>query len=269
MRRCPAEIAPRRYMGNAFLAGQGGGMSDNKIKKYLNSTVGTDKAAPLDKVIIYYLAVENKTDSVEYTEPGTHTIEVPFWATRVRVTACGGGGGGGESNLSYPGTGGGGGAAVLNEIYQLEDIEALTIFVGNGGNAGTASTEAKSGTATTIAELNLTLNGGGKGWLGLPNDNVGGSSGGNGGGVGGKIKTAGSDGISGSGGASDPSINKAGGGGGGSLGAGGNGAVSTGYSESSSQATAGVRGGGGGGGANKTYLAANGGDGYVKLEFLP
>lgn len=51
MRRCPAEIAPRRYMGNAFLAGQSGGMSDSKIKKYLNSTVGTDKEMALDKML--------------------------------------------------------------------------------------------------------------------------------------------------------------------------------------------------------------------------
>lgn len=267
MRRCPAEIAPRRYMGNAFLAGQGGGMSDSKIKKYLNSTVGTDKEAPLDKVIMYHLAVENKTNPVEYTNPGAYATKVPAWAARVSVTACGGGGGGGNVNSVYPGTGGGGGAAVLNEIYQLAGIDVLTIAVGSGGVAAESSSESPTnGTATTIAELNLTLNGGSSGRLG--NGGVGGSSGGAGGGAGGKINTAGSDGITGSGGTSDASAKKAGGGGGGSLGAGGNAAV---FKDSGnvSVATAGVRGGGGGGGATLSYRAAKGGDGYVKLEFLP
>lgn len=95
-------------MGNAFLAGQGGGgMSDKKIKEYLNSTVGTNREMPLDKLISYYVALDSGTNRIEYTTPGVYTVTVPVWASYARITACAGGGGGGSGY--YHGGGGGGG----------------------------------------------------------------------------------------------------------------------------------------------------------------
>ena len=99
-------------MGNAFLAGQSGsGMSDEKIKKYLNSTVGTGEELPLDLLIQYRQDLSDGKSIVEFTSSGTYNVLVPVWANSVRITAAAGGGGG-YANQTGTGGGGGGGALV-------------------------------------------------------------------------------------------------------------------------------------------------------------
>lgn len=257
MRRCPAEIAPRRYMGNAFLAGQSGGVSNSKIKEYLNSTVGTDNEISLDKLIPYYIALQSNDTIKEYEVAGTYLVNVPIWATKVSVTAAAGGGAGGYMSHDRGG-GGGGGAAVLNQEYTLPTtINKLTITIGAGG-VYSKTTVATNGENTTITEINLTLIGGKGG-----NGATGGAAGGTGGGAGGNADRNGSAGILGAGGRqTGDDYNTSGGGGGGSIGAGGNG---RGGNETGS---AGIRGGGGGG-CSSSDDGYNGGDGYCKLQFLP
>lgn len=247
-------------------------MSWSEVKHALNSTLGTDDFAPLDKLIPYYVAYQDGNNVQEFETPGSYSVNVPKWANKVKVTAAGGGGGGGYSDRNNQGTGGGGGAAILNTVYAVSAINSLSIVVGNCGSAGSsASTTGRQGGSTSITELNITLKGGyGGKCVSDSSYDVGGAAGGTGGGAGGKTNTAGSNGIAGSGGSSNVS-ETAGGGGGGSIGAGGDAAVYVDYTSSLRHAaTKGVRGGGGGGGAYTTgYEAADGGDGYVKLEFLP
>lgn len=249
-------------------------MSWSEVKYALNSSLGTEEFMPLDKLIPYYIAYQSGIHVQEFTTPGSYTVNVPKWANSVKITAAGGGGGGGFSDDSVQGTGGGGGAAILNSIHDVSAIASLTIVVGSGGRAGKSAnseTDAEQGGTTSITELNIVLNGGyGGNYAYNSSNNVGGAAGGTGGGAGGKTRSAGSNGITGSGGNSDAS-SKSGGGGGGSIGAGGDAAVYISYTTPERHgATAGVRGGGGGGGAyTSEYEPAAGGDGYVKLEFLP
>ena len=250
-------------------------MSWSEVKYALNSSLGTEAFLSLDKLIPYYIAYQSGINVQEFTTPGNYTVNVPKWANNVKITAAGGGGGGGFSDRNKQGTGGGGGAAILNSIHDVSAIASLTIVVGSGGRAGTEASSTNNtgeqGGTTSISELNVVLNGGyGGKYVVNSSYNVGGAAGGTGGGAGGKTKSAGSNGISGSGGTSDAS-STSGGGGGGSIGSGGDAAVFIDYSTPERHgATAGVRGGGGGGGAYTTgYEPAAGGDGYVKLEFLP
>lgn len=249
-------------------------MSWGEVKYALNSSLGTEAFMSLDKLIPYYIAYQSGIYVQEFTTPGNYTVNVPKWANSVKITAAGGGGGGGFSDDEHQGTGGGGGAAILNSIHDVSAIASLTIVVGRGGRGGTeASSDNKSeqGGTTSIAELNITLIGGyGGKYAYTTSYNVGGAAGGTGGGAGGKTKSAGSNGIAGSGGTSNAS-EISGGGGGGSIGSGGDAAVWINRTSTERHgATAGVRGGGGGGGAHTSnYGPAAGGDGYVKLEFLP
>lgn len=249
-------------------------MSWSEVKYALNSSLGTEAFMSLDKLIPYYIAYQSGINVQEFTTPGSYTLSVPKWANSVKITAAGGGGGGGFSDNEFQGTGGGGGAAILNSIHDVSAIASLTVVVGSGGSAGkTASspTDAEQGGTTSITELNIVLNGGyGGNYAYNSANNVGGAAGGTGGGAGGKTKSAGSNGIAGSGGTSNAS-EISGGGGGGSIGSGGDAAVWINRTTTERHgATAGVRGGGGGGGAyTSNYGPAAGGDGYVKLEFLP
>lgn len=265
-------------MGSAFLAGQGGGgMSDKKIKEYLNSTVGTDREMPLDKLIPYNIAVQSGDNVTEFNTSGTYVFNnIPFWATRVCVTACAGGGSGGwvsSAGYSSGAGGGGGGQAILNKVYSLNGVNSLTIVVGKGGGCSINAIE--DGTNTTIEELNIVLNGGKHGnsptgSSGASGGAAGGAGGGNGGAGGysssyesGYNGAAGIAGVGGLGSSGGSSSRGGSGGGGGSLGSGGNG-----KDKSSDNLTIhGVRGGGGGGNTYEKKVG-KGGDGYVKLEWL-
>ncbi len=264
-------------MSNAFLTGQdGGGMSDTKIKKYLNSTVGTDEELPLDLLLQYRQDLSDGKNIVEFTSSGTYNVLVPIWAKTVTITACAGGGGGAFQKVSstlYAQGGGGGGAAIVDKVVMIADNlknTSIKIVVGNGGKGGgyyldeSNSTykypAAGDGGTTNISAFNISLTGGKGG-----TSSAGGTAGGAGGGEGGYSSTNGTNGITGSGGKANNSY----GGGGGSLGAGGDGA----YFNSDDYGTlgkAGVRGGGGGAvGAkyapNAGRYAGSGGTGYVKL----
>ena len=267
-------------MGNAFLAGQsGGGMSDKKIKDYLNSTIGTNDEMPLDKLIPYYVAKNSGNDIVEYNQPNTYTVNVPNWASKAQITACAGGGGGAFQKVAsslYAQGGGGGGAAIVDKVVMIADNlkgTSIKIVVGNGGKGGgywrdtdtntNMYPEAIGGGTTSILAFNISLTGGKGG-----TSSAGGAAGGTGGGNGGYSSTPSTNGITGSGGKSTGVY----GGGGGSLGAGGDGAYFS-SNDYSTLGNAGVRGGGGGSvGAeyapNSGRYAGSGGDGYVKIKWL-
>ena len=278
-------------MGNAFLAGQGGGgMSDKKIKEYLNSTVGTDREMPLDALICYLDDVNNNRLTTELTKSGTFNVTVPRWAKQVRVTACGGGGGGFvPSNGGYS-SGGGGGDSIINSLYDIPaNVSGSTIqvVVGAGGLGASCSQyggsdydqkrAATNGGNTVISAFDINMRGG----KAPTTYSAGGRPGGPGGGTGGYATSKGSswyvvDATDGIGGKAGTSLSqyiggyrRYVGGGGGSLGAGGNAIDST--KDSSGKSAAGTRGGGGGGAADANsalFFAGNGGDGYVKLEWL-
>lgn len=249
-------------------------MSWGEIKKAINSTLGTSGFLPLDRLIQYNIDKDNGKDVVEFGSSGTYTTHIPLWANRVRVTAAAGGGGG----YANGGGGGGGGAAILNKVYTISDAlknTNISLSVGSGGVGAYYTYDNSSeryiqhgpydGSNTTINALNITLVGGKKG-----TSSAGGAAGGTGGGAGG-LNSAGSAGISGAGGTGGAYSNRFNyGGGGGSLGAGGDGK----YNSSSEKVTgdSGTRGGGGGG-AYANYgrdygTGGDGGNGYVKLEWL-
>ena len=265
-------------MGNAFLAGQGGGgMSDKKIKEYLNSTLGTSKFSPLDKLIPYNIDRSNGKDVAEFGSAGTYTTLVPIWANSVRITAAAGGGGG-YANQTGTG-GGGGGGAILNKLYTVPNAikdTKISVSVGSGGG-GCYYKDSSSpsgydvfgpydGGNTTISALNIALSGGKKG-----TGTAGGAAGGTGGGAGGNPgtrNTAGGNGGAGVSGAGGNGATYYAGGGGGSLGAGGAGN----YARNDAHGGDGKLGGGGGACStpnSPSYAhGGNGGDGYVKLEWL-
>lgn len=267
-------------MGNAFLIGNSsGGMSEDDIKQYLNSTVGGADEQPLDKLIPYLVSVYS--DNVEeYETPGMYSTKPPSWANRMEITACGAGSGGGVPTSSgYGGGGGGGGAAVYRLIINIPSEyknDKLIITVPQGGTGLSTSGIGPAAEDTVLywenggqdANSILYLRGGA---------GVNGSTAGIGGvatgeyasyatdgGSGGKGKDSsgsaekGNDGLVGLGGAK---YSAKGGGGGGSLGAGGSGG-------SENIGNSGTRGGGGAGGLYGGK-GGDGGDGYVKIVWLP
>lgn len=280
-------------MGNAFLLGNsGGGLSDNKIKQYLNSTVGTEDEKALDELIGYQIANITNSNVVEFEESGYYYVKVPDWATKAKITACAGGGGGGSpETTSYGGWGGGGGAAIFENIYDLSsDITSdrvIEIEVGSGGgwnnNAAGSNGNPTNITWFSSQKTIVYLNGGIGGVRGI--NSIGtnynsflktsGLAGGDGGGAGGQgwvnstyPSSAGKNGIVGKGGNRQP-VEYGAGGGGGSLGVGGSTLGNSGNNGDYSHN--GIRGGGGAGGDLKTYNACGGygGDGYVKIVWLP
>lgn len=253
-------------------------MSWSDVKYALNSSLGTDEFAPLDKLIKYYIYLFSDTAKfVEYSAAGTYNVSLPEWATKVKVTACGGGGGGavalasGEyQDKTYAG-GGGGAAAILDEMYDIpKSVQGtiISVIVGAGGAGVSDSGNGADGNATIITTLGITLSGGKKGTSSSSSTaEVGGAAGGPGGGKGGNANEAGAAGITGAGGAKAARA----GGGGGSLGAGGEATYDK--STATTSTNSGTRGGGGGAAPqpndNYSVKGGSGGDGYVKLEFLP
>lgn len=268
--------------------------------KLVNSTIGTSNPVPLDTMLTQLLY----GTTFEYSNPGTYQLLIPANVNKIKVTACGGGGAGiltkPDSKIKSCCGGGGGAAAILNQEYSVTPQSSLKIIVGTGGVAGKnydtlENSSGKDGTPTIIEGI-VTL-AGGKGakassdmqaTSGLTKSF--GQSGGSGGGNGGRgavmlkdnivsalTSEKGQDGILGKGGIGglcpdkfrEGSYNCCGGGGGGSLGNGGNGAAKN------QTVTAGTKGGGGGGalheasgGSGWTSQAANGGNGYVKIELI-
>lgn len=213
----------------------------------------------------------------EYYTAGSYTFTVPEKVTKISVTASAGGGAGG-SNKSSPynsGGGGGGGGLILGQTFTVTPLSNISITVGRGGIAGsTIDSNGGDGLNTIIGTL-ITLNGGKGGLFSGVGGLAGSTTAGNGG-----------NGVGGNAGG--------GGGGGASYGAGGNGAgigdagttVGTsgtngqnsifnsggigGHPSTTTPSNKGYLGSGGGGGARTSgspNLGANGGDGFVIIEF--
>lgn len=117
--------------------------------------------APLDedsKVPSEYLPpIAPLRETYLYTTPGTYSLSIPSWATRIsyRVLGAGGGGGGGRADVAGVNrTGGSGGAgggyspgeiAISDLIAAFGAQTALTVVVGTGGNGGNSVAATSSG----------------------------------------------------------------------------------------------------------------------------
>ena len=224
----------------------------NKIKAYLNSTVGTSAFQPLDKIIKAASGVKI------FDSPGTFTFDVPDGVDVLQIIACGGGGSGANGSV-----------ASTYEYIQ-----------GNAGNA------------TVIGDLITLPGGLGGKSSGAVSECVGGNSGGDGGGSGGHCREIGEEdnekntggnglkdagGLAGSNKGSSGNSALGGGGGGGSLGAGGkggNGKNNTSDTEGSEGSDGKKGSGGGGGGAlvsknhGYNYGGGGGGGGGAAIDAL-
>lgn len=256
------------------------------IKYALNSTLGTSNFLPLDKLLM-----KLRNDSiVVYDTPGTYTLAIPDYVSKIKVTACAGGKGGafGGCNQSKYGSapeGGTGGAWIVDEVFTVTPSSSIPITVGAGGNGGSYSGSSNypsivygdNGGNTVIGSL-ITLVGGGASGT---NDGNNGGNGGNGGYLGISSSSSITNTPSSSGDAtpyacggkggnneiiSAGSYGRAcGGGGGASLGNGGYGSTGAGGN--------GRKGGGGGssgrliGAGGGSYSGGKGGDGYVRIEW--
>ena len=240
---------------------------DQKVKAYLNSTIGTGNFQTLDKMI--------QTHGTQtFTSNGIFTV--PAGVTKILVTACGGGAGGGGAGWECTGAGGNGGACIIREPFSVTPGQTIGIIIGIGGAGGSNGTSSyggdsgKAGTATIIGSL-VTLPGGDAGntyWAPGLNANVGAGRGGCGRYPSSNFSISSEDGGKGARGTGgfgtyfypDKPI---GGGGGGSYGNGGSGAYD------SSPATKPGYGGGGGGGnvTSSSSGPSDGGNGIVIIEW--
>lgn len=234
----------------------------NKIKAYLNSTVGTSAFQPLDKMLPVH-GVQT------FTANGTFTI--PEGVTKILVTACGGGASCNAGSSSTYAAGGQGGACIYKKAFNVTPGQRISITVGKGG-IFEYKTGGVAGNPTVIGSL-ITLPGGAVGSTTYPA--VPSCTQIDGGGIGGwagdifnenSAVSFGSDGLIGKGGHTNASTNTHGAGGG-SL---GDGAI-PGNSQFSKQY--GIPAGPGGGGAYTPYggteqeKVQNGGDGIVIIEW--
>lgn len=235
----------------------GGSSTEGTLMAKANNNIELSKY--IKEIVLINLKAEYPTKI--FSTNGSYTVDVPPIVTQAKITACGAGGGGGGDNSSSSAIssgGGGGGAAINATIYNLNGKTSLSITVGKGGAGGNTSSNTgatgAAGGSTIIAGI-VTLAGGGGGKSSTTTSYAtGGSAGG----------TGGYDGQS----ASD------GGKGGGNIigGTGGTGGSSGGYGEYTN-GTNGSKGGGGGGGGcptivNGKTIGGNGGDGYVKIEWV-
>lgn len=231
----------------------------NKIKTYLNSTVGTSAFQPLDKMLDKMLNVI-RGGVIEFSTPGTYTAQIPEGVKSIYVTACGGGGAGGGSASYSVKKGGDGEATVIGDL--------ITLAGGKGGGDDRTSSPGEGGGYGGYQED------GGNGVLG----------------TGGKMPT----GVSYPGGGGGGSLDNGGNGGdgnkagdgkrGGGGGGGGNNRSSNGYYSAAGGSGAmavlkrmfAVNGGqeirivvgcGGVQDSSASYKGGAGGDGYVKIEW--
>lgn len=215
----------------------------NKIKAYLNSTIGTSAFQPLDKMLPPH-GVQT------FTEDGTFTV--PDKVTKILVTAYGGGAGGNYS-------GGQGGARIIKKAYSVTPQTSIRITIGIGGTGG------NDGGATVIGNL-VTLEGGGSKQFKKHNGALGGR-------YGAKAGTYSENGqdspesYGGKGGYNRSStggdVYSGGGGGGAGFGRGGDGGKGDYGSEAGKAGGIGAGGGGGGQGAS----SGSGGNGIVIIEW--
>nr|DAG28619.1 MAG TPA: Baseplate component [Caudoviricetes sp.] len=224
---------------------------NEKIKAYLNSTLGTSEFQSLDKIISGLWGGKQ-----EYAKPGTYTFKVPMYVNILAITACAGGGGGsGGNGNGYGGAGGSGGMCVKKKV-SVEPGTVLSIQIGAGGTGGKPGVYAPGrgtdGGSTVISNV-FSLAGGQGAYS--ESESVGEGSG-----AGGQSHSKGSAGLLGAGGEAGGTSAEDGGGGGGSLGDGGNGG------KSGSNGNPGTKGSGGGGGGYRAN-GGNGGDGYVSIEW--
>jgi len=109
---------------------------ENKIKAYLNSTIGTSGFQSLDKMLD---AIQG--GKVEFDTPGTFVAQIPKGVKFIYVTACAGGGAGGSTGKSeyssYKGNDG--------EPTIIGD--AITLAGGIGGSSGVTASPGKGGGA--------------------------------------------------------------------------------------------------------------------------
>ena len=215
----------------------------NKIKAYLNSTIGTSAFQPLDKMLPPH-GVQT------FTEDGTFTV--PDKVTKILVTAYGGGAGGNYS-------GGQGGARIIKKAYSVTPQTSIRITIGIGGTGG------KDGGATVIGNL-VTLEGGGSKQF----KNHNGALGGRYGAKAGEYSENGQDSpesYGGKGGYNRAStggdVYSGGGGGGAGFGRGGDGGDGDYGSKAGKAGGIGAGGGGGGQGASN----GSGGNGIVIIEW--
>ena len=210
----------------------------NKIKAYLNSTIGTSGFQSLDKLLFTPHGAQT------FTSDGTFTV--PTGVTKILVTAFGAGGGG------YGSTGGGGGERIIKKAYSVTPGTAISIKIGVGG------TDAVAGGSTVIGSL-VTVAGGISGKGTAPNTYKGT--------VGGSGSENGQDNFMAYGGKSGG--NKGGGGGGAGYDNGGRGASYGDYASKGGDGGIGAGGGGGGYGLypEKYGEGGKGGDGIVIIEW--
>ena len=173
---------------------------EKKIKAYLNSTIGTSGFLPLDKMLN---AIQGGV--IEFSTPGTYTVQIPEGVKIICVTACGGGGAGAGNGSYTLYAGGNGGPTVVGDFFTLSGgygaeskYNSTAPSPGAGGGVGGAVGK-KGGNGVT-----------GSGGSSINTD----SSGGAGGGGGGSLGNGGNGGAAGRSGSSG----KKGGGGGGAGG---------------------------------------------------
>lgn len=262
------------------------------VKNALNSTVGTNDFFSLDKLL---MKLRNESTHV-YDTPGTYTLAIPDYVSKIKVTACAGGGGGAgnrtsasSSRVAYGSQGGAGGDFIADRYFDVTPSSNLSITVGAGGAGSTGADllpgAGKNGDNTIIGSLITLVGGKGGSYDGGTNFSLG--NGGNGGAGGNKSDTSstvanpaedGENTICASGGRAGGMTGNLwvpGGGGGASLGNGGNGANTGTSSSAKKSATNGTMGGGGGGGhsappggsGGTADSGGNGGDGYVRIEW--
>lgn len=115
-------------------------MSWAEVKYALNSTLGTDKFAPLDTLIGGYKI---------FTEDGTFIV--PENVHEIFVTGCGGGESG-EESANYS-SGGNGAKFIFNKRFSVSPLQKINITVGAGGDG-----DLQAGESTIVGNL-ITLPG--------------------------------------------------------------------------------------------------------------
>lgn len=227
----------------------------NKIKAYLNSTVGTSGFLPLDKMLD---AIQGGV--IEFSTPGTYAAQIPEGVKSIYVTACGGGGAGGGSASYSVKKGGDGEATVIGGLITLAGGKggenARTSSPGEGGGYGGYQEDGGNGVLGTGGKMptGVSYPGGG-----------GGGSLGNGGYGGASYKAGdGKRGGGGGGGGNNRSSN------GYYSAAGGSGAMAVlkrMFAVNGGQEIRIVVGRGGVQDSSASYEGGAGGDGYVKIEW--
>jgi hypothetical protein len=96
----------------------------------------------------------------QYTAPGDHTYDIPFWCTFLDVILLGGGGGG-RNGVAFIAPGGGSGLWTLVTLQRGVEIPwTTTQIMVNVGSGGAAANDGLPSTATAVGMAPLTAPGG-------------------------------------------------------------------------------------------------------------